>query len=152
MPGRRRKDREPLNELVGTIATVPTATGDIPSLVGSLAELTHDDIACRVYQFYEERAGEQVSTGRTGFRQNANCDSSCFRTASREAESIMPSPESLVARVRGEYLEMPGLRLTFAQACRLWQLDAPACEMLLEQLVREAFLRKTLDGAYIAFA
>lgn len=62
----------------------------------------------------------------------------------------MPSLDSLVARIRGEYLEMPGLRLTFAQACRLWQVDAPTCEMLLEQLVREAFLRKTLDGSYIA--
>jgi hypothetical protein len=58
--------------------------------------------------------------------------------------------ESLVDRVRGEYREMPGLRLTFAQACRLWQVDPPTCEMLLEQLVRETFLRKTLDGAYIA--
>jgi hypothetical protein len=28
----------------------------------------------------------------------------------------MPSLESLVARIRGEYREMPGLRLTFAQA------------------------------------
>ena len=48
--------------------------------------------------------------------------------------------ESLVARIRGEYSEMPGLRLTFAQACRLWQVDAPTCETLLEQLVSEAFL------------
>ena len=31
--------------------------------------------------------------------------------------------EALVQRVRGEFREMPGLRLTFAQACRLWQLD-----------------------------
>lgn len=62
----------------------------------------------------------------------------------------MSLPESLVARIRGEYREMPGLRLTFAQACRLWQVDAPTCEMLLEQLVRETFLRKTLDGTYIA--
>lgn len=60
--------------------------------------------------------------------------------------------ESLVARIRGEYREMPGLRLTFAQACRLWQVDAPTCQTLLEQLVRETFLRKTLDGAYIARA
>jgi hypothetical protein len=58
--------------------------------------------------------------------------------------------ESLVARIRGEYREMPGLRLTFAQACRLWQVDAPTCETLLEQLVREAFLYKTDNGAYIA--
>jgi hypothetical protein len=62
----------------------------------------------------------------------------------------MPSSESLVARIRGEYGEMPGLRLTFAQACRLWQVDGPTCEAVLEQLVREAFLYKTGNGAYVA--
>jgi hypothetical protein len=62
----------------------------------------------------------------------------------------MPSPESLAARIRGEYREMPGLRLTFAQALRLWQVDAATCAVLLEQLVNEGFLRKTHDGAYIA--
>ena len=62
----------------------------------------------------------------------------------------MPPLESLVARIRGEYTEMPGLRLTVAQACRLWQVDARTGESLLEQLVREAFLRKTFHGAYIA--
>ena len=58
--------------------------------------------------------------------------------------------ERLVERIRGEYLEMPGLRLTLAQACRLWQLDAATCETLLQQLVQKTFLRKTPDGAYIA--
>jgi hypothetical protein len=62
----------------------------------------------------------------------------------------MPPLESLVARIRGEYSEMPGLRLTFAQACRLWQMDGPTCETVLEQLVRESFLHKTGDGAFIA--
>jgi hypothetical protein len=61
----------------------------------------------------------------------------------------MPPPELLACRIRGEYREMPGLRLTFAQACRLWQVDAPTCEMVLEQLVKEAFLYKTDNGAYI---
>lgn len=60
--------------------------------------------------------------------------------------------ESLVARIRGEYQEMPGLRLTFAQACRLWQVDAATCETLLAQLVREAFLYKIANGAYIALS
>ena len=27
-------------------------------------------------------------------------------------------------RIRGEFLEMPGLRLTSAQAARLWHVDA----------------------------
>jgi hypothetical protein len=60
--------------------------------------------------------------------------------------------ESLVARVRGEYFEMPGLRVTFAQACRLWQVDAATCGMLLDRLVREGFLRRTDNGFYISAA
>jgi hypothetical protein len=62
----------------------------------------------------------------------------------------MPPLESLIARIRGEYREMPGLRLTFAQACRLWQMDAPTCEAVLERLMRDAFLYKTDNGSYIA--
>jgi hypothetical protein len=61
-----------------------------------------------------------------------------------------PPPESLVARVRGEYFEMPGLRVTLAQACRLWQVDVFTCEMLLEYLVRVGVLCKTDSGFYIA--
>ena len=62
-----------------------------------------------------------------------------------------PAPfDSLVTRVRGEYCEMPGLRLTVSQACRLWHVDASTCEMLFEQLVREGVLYKTDAGAYIA--
>jgi hypothetical protein len=62
----------------------------------------------------------------------------------------MPPSESLVVRIRGEYREMPGLQLTFAQACRLWQMDAVTCDTVLEQLVREMFLCRTSSGAYIA--
>jgi hypothetical protein len=61
-----------------------------------------------------------------------------------------PPLDSLVALVRGEYSEMPGLQLTCAQACRLWQMDPVACETLLEQLVQDGFLCKTDKGAYIA--
>ena len=66
--------------------------------------------------------------------------------------SHMMPLEPLAARIRGEYCEMPGLRLTVAQAGRLWQLEASTCEVLLEQLVREAFLYKTRAGAYIALS
>ena len=70
--------------------------------------------------------------------------------ATRKGGRETPPPESLVARVRGEYVEMPGLRVTLAQACRLWQVDVFTCEMLLEYLVREGFLCKTDSGFYIA--
>ena len=62
----------------------------------------------------------------------------------------MPPSDPLVVRIRGEYREMPGLRLTFAQACRLWQVDAATCETVLHTLVADGFLFQTVDGAFIA--
>jgi hypothetical protein len=64
------------------------------------------------------------------------------------------APEQLkfsdeILRVRGEYLEMPGLRLTVAQARRLWGLDATRCATLLQTLVDAQFLFKTRDGAFM---
>jgi len=35
--------------------------------------------------------------------------------------------DEVLRRVQGEFLEMPGLRLTGAQARRLWGLDADVC-------------------------
>ena len=63
----------------------------------------------------------------------------------------MPADERLLARVRGEFGEMPGLRLSLAQACRLWQLDATTCLALLEQLVAEGYLYHSRDETYMAF-
>jgi hypothetical protein len=60
------------------------------------------------------------------------------------------SESALLDRIRGEFREMPGLRLTFAQACRLWQVDAPACQIVLDALLLEGFLHRTQDGAYLA--
>jgi hypothetical protein len=53
---------------------------------------------------------------------------------------------TLVDRVRSEFLEMPGLRLTHAQAARLWGLDASVCRDVIDVLVRSAFLRWTPAG------
>lgn len=51
--------------------------------------------------------------------------------------------------VRGEFLEMPGLRLTRHQAQRLWSLDAGTCEELLRTLEEMQFLRRTRGGDYM---
>ena len=50
--------------------------------------------------------------------------------------------------IRGEYLEMPGLSLTFRQAMRLWHLDAASCRRVLDELVGSGFLTETRHGAY----
>jgi hypothetical protein len=57
--------------------------------------------------------------------------------------------DDVLNRVQGEFLEMPGLRLTGAQARRLWGLDAAMCEALLGVLVDAKFLFKTRDGAFM---
>lgn len=62
----------------------------------------------------------------------------------------MSSPELLITRIRGEFREMPGLRLTFAQACRLWQVEPEACDMVLRALLAESFLTRTADGRFVA--
>jgi len=54
---------------------------------------------------------------------------------------------ALVERVRSEFLEMPGLRLTIRQASRLWGLDQAACSQIVDILVGTAFLRWTAGGA-----
>jgi hypothetical protein len=51
-----------------------------------------------------------------------------------------------VERVRGEFLEMPDLRLTLPQAARFWGLDVDSCEAVLAILVRSSFLRWTASG------
>ena len=57
--------------------------------------------------------------------------------------------EQILRRVQGEFLEMPGLRLTEAQARRLWGLDTATCAALLEALIAARFLFRTRDGAYM---
>ena len=57
--------------------------------------------------------------------------------------------ESIVRRARAEYLEMPGLRLTSAQAQRLWGLDRRTCDELLSKLTQVHFLARTRDGSFV---
>ena len=57
--------------------------------------------------------------------------------------------QEVVRRIRGEFLEMPGLRLTEQEARRMWRLDETACEAVLGALVDARFLAKTRDGAFI---
>lgn len=49
----------------------------------------------------------------------------------------------LMARARAEFLEMPGLRLTLAQASRLCNASPDECQCVFENLIAEGFLRRT---------
>jgi hypothetical protein len=48
----------------------------------------------------------------------------------------------LIQRARAEFNEMPGLRLTVAQAARLWALDPGTAAAMLAALVGTGFLMK----------
>ena len=54
--------------------------------------------------------------------------------------------EALLRRVRAEFLEMPGLRLTPAQATKLWGVEREACQKVIKALVDSSFLRWTPSG------
>ena len=60
-----------------------------------------------------------------------------------------PMPKRTVERLRDEFLEMPGLRLTASQIQRLCGIDAAICSHALDVLVREHFLSAKLDGTYM---
>jgi len=72
----------------------------------------------------------------------ADFEFGCFRA----------SESALYDMVRGEYSEMPGLSLTVHQAARLWNIEAAACERVLNELVRAGFLVKVRDIYVRAYA
>ena len=65
------------------------------------------------------------------------------------SDPLSSSPsEGILKRIRAEYTEMPGLRVTRAQAQRLWGLDEDACAAALEYLMQAGFLGRTANGQY----
>jgi Fic family protein len=52
----------------------------------------------------------------------------------------------LADRIRGEFVEAPGLAITIHQAVRFWVLDAQTCARVLAELCELGFLVETADG------
>ncbi len=55
--------------------------------------------------------------------------------------------DTVVERVRAEFEEMPGMKLTVPQASRLFGLEEDICRTIVERLVHVAYLRRTETGA-----
>jgi hypothetical protein len=60
-----------------------------------------------------------------------------------------PVDETLLARIMGEFDEMPGMSLTLKQAERLWHLDESTCRTALTKLVQRHKLVLTPRGRYM---
>jgi hypothetical protein len=65
------------------------------------------------------------------------------------SDATQPVPIDVLQRVRAEFLEMSGLRLTRAQARRLWALDEALCEAILATLVETRFLVHSGNVAFM---
>jgi hypothetical protein len=56
--------------------------------------------------------------------------------------------DEITERVRGEYLEMPGLQLKPEQVQRLCGIEQTVCLLVLDTLVASKFLCVRTDGRY----
>jgi hypothetical protein len=65
----------------------------------------------------------------------------------RASCDVVPG-DALLNRIRSEFLEMPGLRLTREQAQRLYGLEQMLCQRTLDRLVEARFLRVGSNGMY----
>jgi len=61
-----------------------------------------------------------------------------------------PARDALVKRISGEFHEMPCLRLTLAQARRLFGLRTDVCQRVLSELVRDRTLTLDIEATVIA--
>lgn len=56
--------------------------------------------------------------------------------------------EELAWLIDAEFHEMPGMHLTFAQMCRLWNLSAEQCGKVLDHLVKAGALTRDKENRY----
>jgi hypothetical protein len=69
----------------------------------------------------------------------------------RRSRDRLPDPvwHATVRRVRGEFEEMPSLRVTAEQARALFGLPDRVCEGVLRRLEADGFLDRTQGGEYV---
>ena len=62
----------------------------------------------------------------------------------------MSESSRLIERIRTEYQSVPGLKITYAQAARLWSAPEADCAAAFETLVAEGFLWRAPSGRYLS--
>lgn len=58
----------------------------------------------------------------------------------------------LVQRLREEFEETPGLRLTVREASRFWALDELTCALVMTELADQGFLARGVDNRFQMYA
>jgi hypothetical protein len=95
---------------------------------------------------FDDGSVPEVSRGMCGSKPRAGVDiQATMMTTTFHEDGI----SGLLTRIRGEFLEMPGLRLTSVQAARLWAVDHRTSEWILNGLTTAGFLLRNREGAYL---
>ena len=68
--------------------------------------------------------------------------------ASEGDQAVKAELFTLARRIREEFEEVPGLRITVGEAARFWGLDETTCEQVLERLLADGFLARGVDERY----
>lgn len=63
--------------------------------------------------------------------------------------SVKPRVHRYIEIVQSEYREMPGLQLTKPQMRRFLGIDLMTCDVVVDELERQRFLRRTPKDAYV---
>jgi hypothetical protein len=66
----------------------------------------------------------------------------------RDRRTRSMTRDQALKRIRSDYLELTGLKLTVPQAARLWSLEIDGAAILLEELVARGFLICS-EGVYM---
>jgi hypothetical protein len=109
-----------------------------------IAYSTYDEALARAVRFARSRS---VNVWRSEGSSLARVAISSSLKDMPMRTSTSTSTDDMLHRVRGEFFEMPGLRLTDSQAQRLWGLDPSTCSALLTALVDAGYLFRTADGS-----
>ena len=62
------------------------------------------------------------------------------------APACVPRSAGLDSIIRGEFNEMPGMRLTIPQVCRLWALSPAQAQAIVRSLVERGVLTFDYSG------
>ena len=110
------------------------------------------------YPFVSKVASATVPRSRNDER--VGCANSCVLVSHRDWRSALPryscgvqveviELKRVERRLLREYLDLPGLNLSLAQAARLVSVDAPTCEVVLNDLVNSHCLAHGESGTYV---
>jgi hypothetical protein len=129
---------------LGLEALRPTSTALRVLRLGQKSQVRLDPTAGALY----------YPTRDSTLRLQADCEWRALRATVAKTFAItvrrnaMKHYRRVVQRIREEFEEIPGLRLTVREASRFWGLEESTCELVLAELAMDGFLAQGVDNRF----